>query len=1203
MRWRADGELEYLGRADEQVKLRGFRIEPGEIEARLAAQPAVAQAAVILREDRPGDRRLVAYLVPTSEYDHTEVRVAQARKALADVLPEYMVPAAFVVIDSLPLTPSGKLDRRALPVPEVSVSRSGRGPRTPREEVLCGLFAEVLGVTEVGIDDDFFALGGHSLLATRLVSRVRSVLGVELSIRALFDHATVVGIAGALAEAEGRSRAALVSRRRPERVPLSFAQRRLWFLGQLEGPNPTYNMPFVVRLQGGLDVQALKLALGDVVDRHESVRTVFPDVAGVPFQQIIDLGPDGIELPIARVTEEELPELIAEACRYGFDLTRQIPLRAVLFEVGDDDCVLVVVVHHVAADGWSMLPLARDVSSAYAARSAGQAPGWPALPVQYADYTLWQQEILGSEEDPDSVIAGQIAFWSKTLAGVPESLELPVDRPRPAVTSHRGDVVRLGVPAEVHAGLAALARRAGVSMFMVVQAAVAVVLTRLGAGTDIPIGVPIAGRTDDALDELVGFFVNTLVLRTDTSGDPSFLELLGRVRATDLAAYEHQDVPFERLVEVLNPERSMAHHPLFQVMLAFQNNAEATLDLPGYRATAHSVEITTAKFDLSFTLAETRGVQGQPDGLTGSLVYAVDLFDRESVQRIVDRLVRVLEAVAADPAIRVGEIEVLSASERRQLVEEWNDTGHQVPRGCLPELLEAQAARTPDAVAVAFEDVEVSYRDLHARVNRLARYLIGVGVGPERLVGVVVGRSVEMLVALLAVVKAGGAYVPIDPDYPQERVRFMLEDTDPIAVLSTSGLATTLPDLDVPLVLLDDPATVAGIDRLAGHDVADSERVASLRPGHPAYVIYTSGSTGAPKGVVIPHAALVNYAARCVRAYPQVAGRSLWHASVAFDAGVTVVYGALLSGGCVQVAALDERLADWPGAPLSFLKMTPSHLAMLPTLPEQALPVGQLMVGGEALSSQALAGWRQEHPGVPVVNHYGPTEVTVACTDYPLPERIEPGMVPIGRPMWNTRVYVLDERLAPVPVGVSGELYVAGHQLARGYWGRADLTAQRFVADPFDVGGRVYRTGDVVRWRADGQLEYLGRSDEQVKLRGFRIEPGEIEALLAAQPAVAQAAVIVREDRPGDRRLVAYLVPTRRDDLTVDEVRKALAMALPDYMVPAAFVAVDALPLTRTASWIAVRCRPLSCRRPVRVVARAPLTRRCSAVCSLKCWA
>ena len=991
VRWRADGQLEYLGRSDEQVKLRGFRIEPGEIEALLTAQPSVAQAAVILREDRPGDRRLVGYVTASGQ---DELGVEELRRALSDALPDYMVPSAFVVIDALPLTPNGKLDRVALPAPAASSSVSARGPRTPREEVLCGLFAEVLGVTGVGIDDSFFALGGHSLLATRLVSRVRSVLDIELSMRTLFDHPTVAGIADALDGTEGRTRAALVSAPRPDRVPLSFAQRRLWFLGQLEGPTPTYNMPFAVRLHGELDADALGQALVDVVGRHESLRTVFPDADGEPYQEILPTDRIGTVLTVRQnIAAEQLPELIDEAYRSGFDLTRQIPLRAWLFGVAGDEHVLVVVAHHIAADGWSMRPLARDVSVAYAARAVGEAPRWSALPVHYADYTLWQREILGGEDDPGSVIGGQLAFWSKALAGVPESLELPTDRPRPAVASRAGGVVELRVSAGVHAGLVGLVRRAGVSMFMVAQAAVAVVLTRLGAGTDVPIGVPIAGRTDDALDELVGFFVNTLVLRTDTSGDPSFLDLLGRVRATDLAAYEHQDVPFERLVEVLNPQRSMAHHPLFQVMLAFQNTASPSLELSGTATTPLQVETTPAQFDLSFALAEAS------DGLKGTVIYARDLFDEETAQRIADTLVRVLEAAVAAPEARLSTIDILPAAERRQLVEEWNATGRETPGGCLPDVFEARVARTPDAVAVVFGDVEVSYGELNVRVNRLARYLIGCGVGPERLVGVVVGRSVEMMVALLAVVKAGGAYVPIDPEYPPERVRFMLDDARLATVLTTTELAANLPDLDVPMVVLDDPVTVARVEQLAAGDVVDGERVGSLRPGNAVYVIYTSGSTGTPKGVVVSHGSLLNR----LSWMPELQGvsaadRFLQKTPTSFDVSVWELFLPLVIGARLIVcrpgehrdpAALSALIARHGVTVAHFVPSMLRGWLADPSVGDCG-SLRRVICSGEALTAELCAEFSRQSTAR-LTNLYGPTEATVDVTWWI--SRLSPSMV------------------------------------------------------------------------------------------------------------------------------------------------------------------------------------------------------------------
>ncbi|MFK0026644.1 amino acid adenylation domain-containing protein, partial [Streptomyces sp. NPDC090798] len=686
-----DGRLEFVERRDHQVKIRGQRLELGEIEASLVAHVLVGQAAVVVREDDAGDKRLVAYVVPGAGASSTGVLdPAVLRGFVAERLPDYMVPSAFVVLEALPLTPNGKLDRRALPAPDYTSNASGRAPRSLREEILCGLFAEVLGVDSVSIDDSFFELGGHSLLATRLVSRIRSVLGVEVSIRSLFEAPSVAGLVGRLDEG-GRVRERLGVRVRPEVLPVSFAQRRLWFLGQLEGVSATYNIPLALRLTGTLDVEALRAALADVAGRHESLRTVFPQVDGEPRQEIRH-GAAGVpEVVVKSVTAENVASAVADATGAGFELERDLPWRVRLLEVADaaDEWVLVMVVHHIAADGWSMAPLARDLSEAYAARCLGVAPVWDVLPVQYADYTLWQREVLGDEDDPDSVIAAQVAYWKQTLAGVPEQLELPVDFPRPAVASHDGASVDVRVPGEVHARLVELSRSCGASVFMTVQAALAVLLSKMGAGEDIPIGTPVAGRTDDALDDLVGFFVNTLVLRTDVAGDPTFRQVVERVREADLAAFAHQDVPFERLVEVLNPARSMARHPLFQVMLAFQNNLRPDLDLPGVHAQAEPVGDAAARFDLSFSLGETHGQDGRPAGLEGHLEYRTDLFTEETVRGLADRLVRVLEAVTADPDTAIRSVSVLGAEERQRVLVDWNDTAREVPDVTLPELFEA----------------------------------------------------------------------------------------------------------------------------------------------------------------------------------------------------------------------------------------------------------------------------------------------------------------------------------------------------------------------------------------------------------------------------------------------------------------------------------------------------------------------------------
>ncbi|MDQ2884423.1 MAG: amino acid adenylation domain-containing protein, partial [Actinomycetota bacterium] len=731
VRWRADGVLEFAGRIDDQVKIRGFRIEPGEVEAVLVTHPDVAQAVVVAREDRAGDRRLVAYVVAATD---SVVRPDLLRGFLRERLPEYMVPAAVVVLDVLPLTPNGKLDRRALPAPQFGSAGAGRAPRTPHEQLLAELFAEVLGVAAVGVDDDFFTLGGHSLSATRLVARIRATLGVELALRVLFDTPTVAGVAARVGDA-GPVRLALTRYARPDPMPLSFAQRRLWFLHQLEGPSATYNIPLVLRLCGDLDRDGLQAALGDVVARHESLRTVFPQVDGLPCQQVLDAQVVRPALPVTHATGTDLPGLLATAARRGFDLGVEAPVRAELFTLAPSEHVLLVVVHHIAADGWSMGPLARDLAVAYGARCHSEAPRWAPLPVQYADYTLWQHELLGEHIDPDSLFATQLGYWTQALAGLPEQLELPTDRARPAVaSSYRGGQVPVRLEPRLHQGLTELARRGGASVFMVVQAGLAALLSKLGAGHDIPIGSPIAGRTDQALDELVGFFVNTLVLRTDTSGNPTFTELLDRVRDTALNAYANQDVPFEYLVEALNPARSLAHHPLFQVMLIVQNTPEPGVDLPGLQVTPVRVDTEVAKFDLTFALSERYNADGAPQGIDGAVEYACDLFDPATVETITTRWMRLLDEVVAHPDQPLNKIDILTPTERHHLLHTCNDTTTPLPPATLPVLFQTQVAVTPHTVAVVSDDTTLTYRQLNTRANRLAHTLITRGVGPEQIV-------------------------------------------------------------------------------------------------------------------------------------------------------------------------------------------------------------------------------------------------------------------------------------------------------------------------------------------------------------------------------------------------------------------------------------------------------------------------------------
>ncbi|MBD0695343.1 non-ribosomal peptide synthetase, partial [Streptomyces sp. CBMA123] len=1168
---RADGQLEFLERVDHQVKIRGHRIEPGEVEAALRAVPGVADAVVTVARDPSGGTRLVAHLTGGAD-------PAGVRADLARTLPDYMVPAVLVPLTALPLTPNGKVDRKALPQPDFSaLRRERRAPATEREALLCALFAEVLELDEVGADEDFFQLGGHSLLAGRVVTGLRARLGVELPIRVLFEAPTPCALALALDGAEA-AREKLVAGPRPEPIPLSPGQQRLWFLSQLDAAGATYHLSHAVRLTGPLERAALAEALADVVARHESLRTVFPAEDGRPHQRVLPVGEAGPELPVVPFSGRPAEELDAElAARAGapFDLAAEPPLRAVLFETGVEEHVLLLVQHHIAADGWSVRPLVGDLQAAYRARLAGGAPEWAELPVQYADYTLWQRRLLGEPDDPASLMNRQLDYWASQLADLPEELALPVDFPRPAVPSYRGATVPLRLDAEAHRALTALAREAGASPFMVVQAALAVLLGKLGAGTDIPLGTPVAGRTDDALDDLVGFFVNTLVLRTDLGGDPTFRTLVGRARETVLAALAHQDVPFEKLVDRLGAGRSLARQPLFQVMLAFQNNTGARPELPGITAEVSPVGNGTAKFDLAFELVEQYGGSGEPDGLTGTLEYSTDLFTERTAQGLADRLAHLLRLLTGEPDRPLSGLDALLPEERERLLGSWSGAATPTTVGAvrLPELFQAQARRAPERPALRwFEDgavrAELGYGELNERANRLAHHLIALGAGPGRIVALALPRTVDAVVAVLAVLKTGAAYLPVDPAYPRERIAYLLEDSAPLAVLSHGSVAGRLPEQpgrlpgrqSAPVLLLDDPATTAAIAGAPAHDPGDAERTAPLGPDHPAYVIYTSGSTGRPKGVLVPHRAVAALAAEHDRFGVGEGTRLLQFASFSFDAAAWELLTALLSGAVLVLAAEADRA---PGEPLARLVAEAGvEVVCLPPTVLAAWPVGlpmpeglTLITAGEACPPELVERWSA---GRRMLNAYGPTETTVCATvSEPLAGAVKP---PIGRPLAGARVYVLDEALRPVPPGVIGELYVAGAGVALGYLHRPELTAQRFTADPYGgADDRMYRTGDLVRWTADGQLDYVGRVDEQVKLRGFRIELGEIETALLAQPGVEQAAAVVREDRPGDKRLVAYVTPA---GLPVGELRAALAAELPDYLVPSAFVPLETLPLT-----------------------------------------
>ncbi|MET0396582.1 MAG: amino acid adenylation domain-containing protein, partial [Longimicrobiaceae bacterium] len=1157
VRWRPDGQLDYLGRADDQVKIRGYRIELGEIQTALTELDGVEQAAVIAREDRPGDKRLVGYITETVT---GAVDPAAARAALVERLPGYMVPAAVVVLPALPLTVNGKLDTRALPAPEYTDVDHYRAPTDPTEDILAGIYAQVLGHARVGIDDSFFDLGGDSLSAMRLIAAINTGLDADLPVRALFDAPTIAQLAPRLGGDAG-GREPLVAGQRPAVIPLSFTQNRLWFLDQLQGPSAVYNMTVALRLRGTLDAEALGAALADVVARHESLRTLFPAPDGLPQQLIVSAERSDFGWDVVDATEwppTRLDEAIEETARHTFDLGTEIPLRAKLFRVADEEHVLVGVVHHIAFDGWSLAPMVRDIGEAYQARQQGLAPGWPPLPVQYVDYTLWQRAQFGDLDDTHSRIAAQLKYWEAALAGMSERLELPTDRPYPAVADQRGANVTVDWPAELQQRIREVAGENNATSFIVVQAALAVLLSRLSASSDVAVCFPIAGRGDPALDELVGFFVNTLVLRVDLGGDPSFREVLGRVREATLAAYEHQEVPFEKLVAELRPERSLGHSPLFQVMFSFDDATGADSVLPGLATESVAARVETAKFDLSLGLAEG------PGGGWGTLSYSTDLFDRATAERMARHLGRVLEQVAAEPDVRLSELDLLDEAERRRVVEEWNATRAPHPAGlCIHQLVEAQVERTPDAAAVVFGGETLTYRELNERANRLARHLRCLGVGPESRVAVCLERCPEMVVSVLATLKAGGAYVPLDPAYPAERLAFMLADSAAAVLLTEEGLRGRLPV----------PAGTRVVCPALAEPESGEDPEGGANPGSLAYVIYTSGSTGTPKGVAVEHRALVNYIAHAAAVFATRPGdRVLQFASISFDIAAEEIFTTLVSGATLVLRT--EEMLETPGTfweacdrwgvsvldlPTAVWHHVSPHLEDRPGALPQSLRL--MVIGGEAALPERVRAWRAATGGrVRLLNGYGPTETTIVATLWKAPESGGVSRVPIGRPVPNTRCYVLDAALRPAAVGVPGELYVGGAQLARGYLDRPAATAERFVPDPFaaEPGARLYRTGDRARWRADGELEYLGRLDAQVKVRGFRVEPGEVEGALRRSEGVAECVVVAREDVPGERRLVAYVV----GGVEAGVLREHLLRELPEYMVPAAFVPLERLPLT-----------------------------------------
>ncbi len=1155
VRYRPGGLLEFLGRADHQVKVRGFRIELGEIEGALAGHPAVRQAVVHAMDDAGGGRLLAAYVVPAALPGGEAVArewPAELRSFLRELLPPYMVPSAWVVLEAFPLTPNGKIDRRALPRPEFDAAAAPAGfelPWTPTQEVLAGIWSEVLGERRVGLRDDFFAIGGHSLLGTRVISRVREALGVELPLRALFERPTVAGLAERI-EAERRAgrglRAPAIERiPREGDLPLSFSQQRLWFLDRLEPGNPYYNISGALRLSGGLDVPALAAAVREIVRRHEVLRTRFPEVDGRPSQVIEPPGPfhlpvqDLGSLPADRREAESRRRLSEEACRV-FDLAAGPPFRVALLRLAEEEHLAVFGLHHAAGDGWSFGVLTRELTALYGAFHAGAPSPLPDLPVQYVDFAAWQRRRLQGEE-----LAELLAFWRRALAGAPPELSLPLDRSR----LERGAFGVASRPAEVHGGIGELRRRGraqGATLFMILLSALQALLARLSGQTDVVVGSPIANRTRPEIEPLIGAFVNTLALRTDVAGDPAFGRLLARVAESTLEAYDHQDLPFEKLVEELQPERSLARAPLFQVLFVLQNAPGGALELPGL-ALAPVGQARAGNLQLDLTLALVEG----PDGLTGSWEYNPEILDASTAARVAGCFATLLAGLAAGWERPVSDLPLLSEEERYHLLRDLR--GPEVEPGSgstLPALFRRQAAREPDAVAAVFGDRRLTYRELDRASDRLAGRLADLGVGPESRVAVSVERSLGMVVGILGILKAGGAYVPIDPSYPAERRDFMLEDSRATLLLTGDQLENESLEIAAPAVPLpSDPA---------------AENL--------AYVIYTSGSTGRPKGVMISHRAIINRLLWMQRRFPVSAtDRVLQKTPYSFDASVWEIFVPLLfgarlviaePGGHQDVAYLRDAVARHG---VTILQLVPSLLpSFLEGLKGGDIPrLRRVFCGGETLPAALVERYFELLDGE-LCNLYGPTETAIDATFHPCEPGLREAVVPIGRPLANVRLFLLDGRRHLVPPGAPGELYIGGAGLARGYLGRPGLTAERFVPDAWSgaAGARLYRTGDLARLAPDGAVEFLGRVDHQVKIRGFRIELGEVEAALTALAGVGDAAVVAREDLPGGRGLVAWVVAEEGRPLSMVELREALRRKLPAAMVPLRFTLLAALPRT-----------------------------------------
>ena len=1180
VRYLPDGNIEFLGRIDNQVKIRGFRIELGEIEAAIASHPEVQNAVVIVKGDDSSNKRLIAYLVPTKK----QFSPNNLRQFLQDKLADYAIPSAFVKLEFLPLTPNGKIDKKALPEPD-SIRRELENfvaPRNPTEELLANIWSQLLKVEKIGIHDNFFSVGGNSLLATQVISKLRIAFETEIPLKYLFDFPTIGEISKAIDEFKGEKLQLppIKPISRNNDIPLSFSQKRLWFLNLLESESTAYHNYAALKLTGKLNISALEKTIEEIVRRHEILRTNFVMKNENPVQVINS--PSGLNFPI--IDLQSLPESekstaaqrkVIEEQTKVFDLSNGSLLRVSLIKLEAESHILSLVMHHIVTDGWSTGIFIRELSSLYQTFSEEKPSTLPELSVQYADFAYWQRQWL-SQELRDA----NLNYWKQQLAGAPGLLELPSDRPRPAIQTFRGSIESFRVSSTITQKLKTLSQDSGATLFMTLLSAFVVLLSRYSNQDDIVVGSPIANRDRSEVEPLIGFFINTLVLRTQLEGDPNFSDVLKQVRQVTLESYARQDVPFEQLVEALQPERSLSYSPLFQVMFILQNAPMDKLELPGLSLTPLSGDNVTAKFDLTLSMREI------DTELEGLLEYNTDIFDAATIIRMGEHFQQLLEAVLANPEQPVTEIPLLTEAERNQLLVEWNDTVVEYPSDkCIHQLFEEQVEKNPDAVAVVFEQEQLTYQQLNAKANQLARYLQTLGVKPETLVGISIDRSLEMVIGLLGILKAGGAYVPIDPSYPTERLSYMLEDSAVPVLLASGAVMELLPEHSAQAICLD-----SNWDAIASQSIENL--VSGVTPENLAYTIYTSGSTGKPKGVQICHHSVVNFLVS-MNSYLRLTPEDTLSAitTISFDIAALELYlpltlGAKLGVVSRQIATDGDRLLDYlEKSYTTVMQGTPATWQMLLTagLSKANLDI-KILCGGEALTVKMAN--ELKNSGMELWNLYGPTEATIWSAIYNVgndSNLIESGKVttPIGRPIANTQLYILDKNDRSVPIGVAGELHIGGTGLARGYLNRPELTAEKFIiwkesgvrSQESGVrkeeeltsqkleGQRLYKTGDLARYLPDGNIEYLGRIDNQVKLRGFRIELGEIESVLNQYPKVEQTVVTVQEYNPGDKRLVAYLV-CHSESPTTDELRSFVKEKLPDYMIPSAFVMLEAFPLT-----------------------------------------